>query len=70
MARTTKPEPTGDTPAQIEDKVRALPANQGLNEHAMWLKVDAEVAEARSNGTLKANENYADPATGNKHGNK
>jgi hypothetical protein len=70
MARTTTPEPTGDTPKQIEDKVRDLPANQGLNEADMWVKIDAEVAQAQSGSTLKSNEVYPAASTLNKHGNK
>jgi hypothetical protein len=56
MGRTTTPDPTGDTPKQIEDKVRALPANQGLNEDEMWRRIDAEIAAARSAKSLKLNE--------------
>lgn len=60
-----KPDPAGDTPARIEDKVRALPENQGLNDNEMWLKIDEEVKAARKAGTLLENEGYQD-----KHGNK
>lgn len=63
MAQTIQPDPSGDTPARIEDKVRALPANQGINEVDMWQKIDEEVALARDKGTLIENEGYQD-----KHG--
>lgn len=63
--QTITPDPNGDTPARVEDKVRALPENQGLNEHEMWQKIDAEVAAARKAKTLVENEGYQD-----KHGTK
>lgn len=47
-----------DTPKTIEDKVRALPANQGKNEAAMWLLIDAEVAQSRTDNKLRNTENY------------
>lgn len=50
--QTTSPDPTGDTKSRIEDKVRALPANQGLNEVDMWAKIDAEVEAAKAAGTF------------------
>lgn len=56
MTQTISPDPSGDTKKQIEDKVRALPANQGINEDQMLEKVDAEVEAARSAGTLNDNE--------------
>lgn len=56
MAQTISPDPSGDTKKQIEDKVRALPANQGLNEDEMLKRVDKEVDEARKAGTLNDNE--------------
>lgn len=58
VGQSIDPDPSGDTPARIEDKVRALPANQGLNEIDMWNKIDAEVAAARKAGTLQDNEEY------------
>lgn len=58
-------DPQGDTPARIEDKVRALPENQGLNDNEMWLKIDEAVKEADDKGKLLKNEGYQD-----KHGNK
>lgn len=69
MAQTTKPDPTGDTPKVIEDKVRDLPANQGLNEFEMWQKIDAEVVEAQNAGKLRSTEGYK-TAVGDKHGKK
>lgn len=50
------PDPSGDTAKRIEDKVRALPENQGINEVDMWKKIDEEVEEARKAGTLIDNE--------------
>ena len=70
MAQAIKPDPIGDTPKQIEDKTRALPANQGLNENAMWLKIDTEIAEAKSAGKFRAVEDYPVAGTNNKHGKK
>jgi hypothetical protein len=69
MAATINQHPLGDTPHIIEDKVRALPANQGLNEYDMWVKIDAEVAQSSSDGKLKAVERY-DANGKNKHGAK
>lgn len=54
-----------DTPKTVEDKVRGLPANQGLNDRAMWAKIDAEVANSRSMNMLLENEVYVPH---NKHG--
>ena len=56
-----------DTPKVVEDKVRALPENQGINDNAMWLLVDAEVAQSRTDSRLIENELYV---AANKHGNK
>lgn len=71
MAQSVKPDPIGDTPKQIEDKVRALPANQGLNEYEMWQKIDTEITEATSAGKLRNTERYTNgPSTGNKYGRK
>lgn len=55
-----------DTPRTVEDKVRALPANQGLNETAMWALIDAEVEQSRTDSKLRETEAYV---PGNKHGN-
>lgn len=63
MAQTINPDPQGDTPARIEDKVRALPKNQGKNESEMWQLIDTEVEAARQANTLVNNEGYQD-----KHG--
>lgn len=71
MAQLIKPDPIGDTPKQIEDKVRALPANQGLNEADMWAKIDTEIAAARSAGKMREVEKYdPNPLVGNKYGKK
>lgn len=58
--QTIAPDPVGDTKSRIEDKVRALPENQGLNDIDMWAKIDAEVKAARSAGTLIDNEERQD----------
>jgi hypothetical protein len=68
----------GETIKTIEDKVRALPANQGKNDNAMWLLIDAEVASVKSAGHLKGltsteagkSERYDTVVSGinNKHG--
>lgn len=55
-----------DTPKTVEDKVRALLENQGLNDHEMWDKIDAEVEESRKAGKLRDTESY-EPE--DKHGN-
>jgi len=68
MAQAITPSPIGDTPKVIEDKTRALPANQGLNEHEMWLKIDTEIAEARTAGKIRDVEGYPAASTNNKHG--
>lgn len=47
-----------DTPATVEDKVRALPANQGLNESEMWALIDAEIEQSRKDGMLRDTEAY------------
>ena len=56
----TKPDPQGDNKSVIEDKVRALPENQGLNEDEMWKKIDAEVEASKSEGTFVDNEERQD----------
>ena len=63
--QTTSPDPQGDTKSRIEDKVRALPENQGLNDHEMWQKIDAEVEAAKKAGTFLDLEERVD-----EHGNK
>ena len=71
MAQSIKPDPAGDTPKQIEDKVRALPANQGLNDYDMWVKIDTEITEATNAGKLRTVEGYTKGALiGNKYGKK
>jgi hypothetical protein len=70
MAQLITPNPNGDTPKVIEDKTRALPANQGLNNYDMWLKIDAEIAAARTANKINENVIYPPATTGNKHGNK
>lgn len=70
MAQLIQPNPSGDTPKVIEDKTRALAANQGLNDNAMWLKIDTEIASARTASLINENVLYPAATTGNKHGNK
>lgn len=60
MARTTDKDPSGDTPRTIEDKVRALSANQGINEDEMWKRIDKEVDEARKDGSLNPVDDQRD----------
>jgi hypothetical protein len=66
MAATITQHPS-DTPKTVEDKVRRLPANQGLNNYDMWVLIDAEVAQSRTDGKLIENYTYA---AGSKHGSK
>lgn len=47
-----------DTPGTVEDKVRALPANQGKNESDMWELIDREVEQSRKDGKLRDTEAY------------
>lgn len=70
MAQLITPGPFGDTPKVIEDKTRALVANQGLNDNAMWLLIDTEIASARTASKIIENVLYPAATTGNKHGNK
>lgn len=70
MAQLITPNPNGDTPKVIEDKTRALPANQGLNDYDMWLKIDTEIASARTANKINEVVVYPAATTGNKHGNK
>lgn len=58
MAQTIVPDPNGDTPAIVADKVRDLPANQGLNNIPMWQKITTEIAAAQTAGTLINNDTY------------
>lgn len=68
MAQLITPGPGAtDTPRIIEDKTRALPANQGLNDNAMWLLIDTEIASARTASRILENTTYL---AANKHGNK
>ena len=70
MAQLIKPGPFGDTPNTIADKTRALPANQGLNDHAMWVKIDTELASAITASKLLPVESHVTTAgLSNKHGN-
>jgi hypothetical protein len=66
MAATITQHPS-DTPKTVEDKVRKLPANQGLNNYDMWVLIDAEVAQSRTDGKLIENYTYV---AGSKHGSK
>lgn len=47
-----------DTPKTVEDKVRALPENQGKNEKEMWKLIDDEVAASRKAKKLRETEAY------------
>lgn len=47
-----------DTAKTVEDKVRALPANQGKNEDEMGRLIDEEVAASRKAGKLRETEKY------------
>lgn len=53
----------GETIKTIEDKVRALPANQGKNDHAMWLLIDAEVAAVQTAGHLRGKSSSSSALT-------
>jgi hypothetical protein len=68
MAQAITPDPAGDTPKQIEDKTRALAANQGLNDYDMWQKVDTEVAAAIVASKYIANDSYKSGNLGDTHG--
>lgn len=70
MAQAITPGPVGDTPKVIEDKTRALPVNQGLNDYEMWQKIDTEVAEAQTASKLRSVEGYVPGNNGHKHGKK
>lgn len=58
MAQTIVANPNGDTPGIVADKVRALPANQGVNESSMWVLIMTEIQAAITAGTLLNNYNY------------
>lgn len=66
MAATITQHPS-DTPKTVEDKVRKLPSNQGLNNNDMWLLIDAEVSQSRTDSKLIENQTYV---SANKHGGK
>ena len=70
MAQLITPGPVGDTPKVIEDKTRALAANQGLNDNDMWVKIDTEIAAAVTASKLINTEIYPTASTLNKHGKK
>ncbi|MBA3678779.1 hypothetical protein H0W80_01100 [Candidatus Saccharibacteria bacterium] len=59
-----------DTVKVIEDKTRALAANQGLNESAMWDKIDIEMIEARAANRINETELFITGVTSNKRGRK
>jgi hypothetical protein len=50
MALTIAYNANGETIYTVEAKVRNLPANQGLNDNAMWLKIDTEIAAMVADG--------------------
>jgi energy-coupling factor transporter ATP-binding protein EcfA2 len=56
------------TPRTVEDEVRKLPQNQGINEDEMWRRIDAEVSAVKAHGMLNEVDYYAPPETGNVHG--
>lgn len=68
MKATIKYDPQGDTPRVIEDKVRALPQNQGKNEDEMWQLIDQEVEIARKDGKLREVDDYHGGDIGDVHG--
>ncbi len=70
MAQLIKPDPIGDTPKVIEDKTRALPANQGLNDIDMWAKIETEITSAKSAGKYRDVEVFPTAGLGNKYGKK
>lgn len=70
MAQLIKPGPFGDTSKVIEDKTRALVANQGKNDWDMWQLIDIEIASANTAGTHIKNGNFQSGNGGNSHGNK
>lgn len=63
----------GETPSTVADKVRDLPANQGLNDNAMWLLIDAEIAAVAAAQPTKFRKVSRYDINGNyliSHGNK
>jgi hypothetical protein len=70
MSQAITPDPNGDTAKQIEDKTRALAANQGLNDYEMWQKVDTEITEATSASKFVNNDNFKTGNGGDSHGQK
>lgn len=53
-------DPVGDTKSTVEDKVRALPENQGKNEDEMWKEIDKAVVQASKDGKLRDIEERRD----------
>jgi hypothetical protein len=64
MMAATITQSVNDTAKTIEDKVRALAANQGKNDNAMWLLIDTEIAQSTTDGKIKGSDGVS------KHGNK
>ena len=63
----------GESTSTVADKVRDLPANQGLNDNAMWLLIDAEIAAVTAAQTTKFRKTQNHDTNGNyvlRHGNK
>lgn len=55
----------GETTSTVADKVRALPANQGLNEYEMRTLIDTEIAAVVAAQTTKFRKTYHFDASGN-----
>ena len=63
----------GESASTVADKVRDLPANQGLNDNALWLLIDAEIASVTTAQPTKFRKTQNHDANGNyliRHGNK
>ena len=63
----------GESTSTVADKVRDLPANQGLNDNAMWLLIDAEIAAVALAQNTKFRKTQNHDVNGNyvlRHGNK
>ena len=63
----------GESVSTVADKVRDLPSNQGLNDNAMWLLIDQEIAAVTLAQTTKFRKTQNHDANGNyniRHGNK
>jgi len=58
MAQLITPNPSGDSIGTIQDKTRALAANQGLNDYDMWVKIDTEIASAITAGKCTQPNDY------------